>query len=114
MIFAASVVLSAALLLAMVLNLTLSPASSKKITTGSMIIALIGGLIFYGIGITQTEGGSLLLSVIRTPMCVLRMFIGVADLSAISGSTLVETALGRNVFWFVPLWALYSMASAVM
>ena len=72
MIFAASVVLSAALLLAMVLNLTLSPASSKKITTGSMIIALIGGLIFYGIGITQTEGGSLLLSVIRTPMCVLR------------------------------------------
>ena len=114
MIFAASVVLSAALLLAMVLNLTLSPASSKKITTGSMIIALIGGLIFYGIGITQTEGGSLLLSVIRTPMCVLRMFIGVADLSAISGSTLIDTNLGRNVFWFVHLCAFYSMASTVM
>ena len=98
MIFAASVVLSAALLLAMVLNLTLSPASSKKITTGSMIIALIGGLIF---GLSRA-----MKTVINTMQNTsygkaavkdLSSYVNVSGMVASSDATTVSTELTEKV-----------------
>lgn len=104
---------SAALLLAMVLNVALQPRISKKLTTGCMLIAVVGGLIFYGTGFAETTR-SLLLSIIRTPFCVIRMFVGIIDLGAIEGSRLVSGRTGLTLFWLVHLLAFYSMASAAM
>ena len=106
-------VLSAALLLAMVLNLSLKPAYSARLTTICMLTAVAGGLIFYGFGFAETTK-DLLLSVIRTPIAVTRMFVGVNELSAIASSRLVSTKLGRILFWLIHLMAFYSVASAAM
>ena len=106
-------VLSLALFLAMVMNLALKPAFSAKISTACMIIGIVGGLIFYGVGFAETTG-NLVLSILRTPFCIIRMFIGVNELSAIQNSSLVSTGLGVTIFWFVHLAAFYSMASAAL
>lgn len=106
-------ILSAALLLAMVLNLSLKPAYSARLTTICMLTAVVGGLIFYGFGFAETTK-DLLLSVIRTPIAVIRMFVGVNELSAIASSRLVSFQLGRILFWLIHLMAFYSIASAAM
>ncbi|MBR0162067.1 MAG: hypothetical protein IJQ02_12390 [Oscillospiraceae bacterium] len=112
--FSVSVVLlSAALLLAMVVNLTQKPAKSAKLTTNCMLISVFGGLIYYGVGFAE-KTGSLLLSVVRTPLTVTRMFVGVNELSAIEGTTLVSTMPGLLVFWLLHLLAFYSVASAAI
>ena len=108
-----AVVLSAALLLAMVLNLALKPAFSAKLTLGCMAAAVIGGLIYYGAGYWDVTR-DLALTVIRTPFFVLRMFLGVNELGAIASSSLVSSRAGLFGFWLLHLLAFYSMASAVM
>lgn len=107
------VILSTALLLAMVLNLALKPSYSARLTTVCMITALVGGLLIYGIGYAESTG-SIALSMIRTPFTVIRMFVGINDLGAIEGSTLVSTPARIIVFWIIHLLAFYSMASAAM
>ena len=106
-------ILSAALLLAMILNLSLKPAYSARLTTICMLTAVVGGLIYYGYGFAETTG-DLLLSVIRTPISVIRMFVGVNELSAIASSRLVSSRLGLILFWVIHLMAFYSIASAAM
>ncbi len=107
------VVLSAALLLAMVVNLTQKPAKSAKLTTNCMLISVIGGLIYYGVGYAE-KTGDLLFSVVRTPLTVTRMFVGVNELSSIEGTTLVSTTPGLLIFWLLHLLAFYSVASAAI
>ena len=80
-----SVVLSTALLLALVLNLVLRPSFASRITTACLIISVLGGLVFYGAGYMEVSG-DLLLTIIRTPVFVLRMYLGVNEFSAIAGS----------------------------
>ena len=106
-------ILATALLLAMVFNFVLKPRFSAGLTTVCMIIALIGGLLIYGTGYAQVTGDAAL-SILRTPFAVVRMFVGVNDLSGISGSTFVGSKAGIFFFWFVHLCAFYSMASAAM
>ena len=106
-------IFSAALLLAMVLNVALRPRISRTLTTCCMLIAVVGGLIFYGTGLAETSH-NFLQSIIRTPFCVIRMFVGVIDLGAIEGSRLVSGEAGLTLFWLVHLFAFYSMASAAM
>jgi len=108
-----AVILSAALVLAMVLNLALKPAFSVRISTAIMVIVLLGGLLFYGAGYMEVTG-DLLLTVVRTPVFVFRMFIGINELPAIADSRLVSTPAGLFVFWLLHLFAFYSTASAAM
>lgn len=107
------VILSAALLLAMILNLTLKPRFFSRLMSGCMVAAVLGGLFYYGVGFAQTTGDPLL-SLIRTPLTVIRMFVGVNEFSAISASSSVSTEGGRLGFWLVHLLAFYSMTSAVL
>ena len=113
MLHITSVILSAALGLAMVLNLAMKPKFSARISTICLAIGVTGGLLFYGLGWIETTG-NLFLALIRTPLSVFRMFVGVNELSAISESTLVSTKAGLIIFWAVHLIAFYSMASAAM
>ena len=108
-----SVVLSTALLLALVLNLVLKPSFASRITTACLIISVLGGLFFYGAGYMELSG-DLLLTVIRTPVFVLRMYLGVNEFSAIAGSAVVSTPIGVFCFWLVHLFAFYSITSAAM
>ena len=107
------VVLSTALLLAMVLNLALKPSYSARLTTVCMIIAFIGGILIYGVGFAESTG-DIGLSMIRTPFCVIKMFVGINDYASIAGTTLVATPFRIIVFWVIHLLAFYSMASAAM
>ena len=106
-------ILSAALFLAMVLNLAMKPKYSARLTTVCMVVALIGGLAIYGAGYAQSTE-SLVLTMIRTPLAVTRMFVGVNDLSAVDGTTFVRGQGGLVFFWLIHLLAFYSMASAAM
>ena len=107
------VVLSTALILAMVLNLALKPSFSARITAVCMIIAFAGGVIIYGVGFAESTG-DIGLSMIRTPFCVIKMFVGINDYASIAGTTPVSTSTGVIVFWIIHLLAFYSMASAAM
>ena len=107
------VILSTALLLAMVLNLALKPSFSARLTTVCMITAFIGGVFIYGIGFAESTG-NVGLSMIRTAFCVIKMFVGINDLGSIAGTTPVATTASLIVFWIIHLLAFYSMASAAM
>ena len=113
MLIIPAVLLAGALLLAMVLNIVLKPAFAARLTTVCLIVSVLGGVIFYGAGYMERTG-NLLLTVIRTPVFVLRMFVGVNELSAIEGSTLVSSPAGMFFFWLFHLFAFYSIASAAM
>lgn len=109
-----SLILSALVFIAMILGLVLKPAAARRLGAVFMTIAVVGGLIIYGIGYAEALEGSLAMTVIRTPMTVIRMFIGVNDLDTIKNTTPVSTQAGLIVFWAVHLMAFYSMASAAM
>ena len=108
-----AVILSAALLLAMILNLALKPAFSARLTAFCISFAVIGGAVFYGAGYWETCG-ELAQTVFRTALAVFRMFLGVNDLGAISSSSLVSTPSGLSLFWLAHLLALYSVTTAAM
>ena len=110
---APAVLLSGALLLALVLNLTLRPAFYARLTTILLAISALGGLVYYGAGYMEVTG-DLAQTVIRTPVFVLRMFLGVNELPAIAGSRLISTRLGQFGFWMVHLFAFFSVASAAI
>ena len=110
------VVLSTALLLALLLNLALKPSFSAKLNTVFMVIGVVGGLLFYGIGLAECTG-NLVISVVRTPYYVLRMFLGLSDLPAIQNSKTLfpeGSDIGEVCFWIAHMLAFYSITSAVM
>lgn len=107
------VILSTALLLAMVLNLALKPSFSARLTTICMIIAFAGGVFIYGVGFAESTG-DIGLSMIRTPFCVIKMFVGINDYGSIEGTSPVGTPFRIVLFWIIHLLAFYSMASAAM
>ena len=108
LIFAPALILSAALLLALILVMTLKPAFYNRLNAVFLIVAVMGGILFYGTGFME-KTGELAETVVRTTIAVLRMFLGVNELAAIDGTILVSTRMGRFVFWlllFSALWAL--------
>ena len=107
------VILSTALLLAMVLNLALKPAFSARLMAICMTIAFVGGVLIYGVGFAESTG-DIGLSMIRTPFCVIKMFVGINDFASIEGTSPVGTPFRLVVFWIIHLLAFYSMASAAM
>ena len=109
-----SLILSTLVFFAMILALVLKPTAARRLSTVFMTIGVIGGLLIYGTGYTEAFQGDLAMTVIRTPMTVIRMFIGVNDLDTIKNTVPVSTRTGLSVFWTVHLMAFYSMASAAM
>ncbi len=80
-----------------------------------MTIAIIGGLIIYGTGIKTESLSELVVTIIRIPIIIFRMFIGVNELNLIdTRSVFICTGFGRISFWLIHVLAFYSMASAAM
>ncbi|MDO4989417.1 MAG: hypothetical protein Q4E45_02825 [Eubacteriales bacterium] len=113
MMIITAVVLSTAIMLAVILNMTLKPERLGRLTTVFLVIGVLGGLVYYGAGYMELTG-DLLLTAVRTPVFVLRMFLGINEMSAIAGSRLLSTRLGEFGFWLVHLFAFFSVASAAM
>ena len=108
-----ALVLSTALLLALLLNLAMKPSFSAKLNTIFILIAIGGGLLFYGVGFAEATQ-NLIISVVRTPYAVLRMFLGLNELGTIENTSLLATNAGKVCFWVVHMLAFYSITSAVM
>ena len=108
-----NVILTMALFLAMTVNLAMKPAHSARVTSFCMMSAVAYGLLVYGTGFIQVTGDPLF-SMVRAVFCVMRMFVGVNELSAIAGSTFVSTPALVDIYWIFQLMALYSTASAIM
>ena len=113
MMILTAIVLSTAVLLAIILNMTLKPVRLGRLTTVFLVIAVVGGLIYYGAGYMELTG-DLLMTAVRTPVFVLRMFLGINEMQAIAGSRLLSTRLGQFGFWVVHLFAFFSIASAAI
>ncbi len=113
MISICAVILPTAILLALILNMALRPAAAARLSVWLMAIAMFGGLYYYGAGYMELSG-DLPITVVRTPVFVLRMFVAVNELSAIAGSKVVSTHLGLFGFWLVHMFAFCSVASVVM
>ena len=113
MMIITAVVLSTAIMLAVIMNMTLKPERLGRLTTVFLVIAVLGGLIYYGAGYMELTG-DLLMTAVRTPVFVLRMFLGVNEMPAIAGSRLISTRLGQFGFWMVHLFAFFSVASAAI
>ena len=113
MMILTAIVLSTAVLLAIILNMTLKPDRLGRLTTVFLVIAVVGGLIYYGAGYMELTG-DLLMTAVRTPVFVLRMFLGINEMQAIAGSRLLSTRLGQFGFWVVHLFAFFSIASAAI
>ena len=79
MVSTTAVILSAALLTAMILNLALKPSFSGRLIVICMAYAVIAGLLFYGVGLYETTG-DLARTAVRTPQSVVRMVLGVNEL----------------------------------
>lgn len=107
------IVLSSALFLAMVVNLAAKPKFSARLTTWLMVFCALAGIYIYGTGYAEATG-DVLLSVVKVPFTVTRMFVGVNDLSGIAGTRFVSTQAGILAFWVIQLLAFYTTASAVM
>lgn len=108
-----AIVLSAAVMLAVTLNLTMKPERFATLTTWFLVVAVFGGLVYYGAGLMELTG-DLALTAVRTPVMVLRMFLGVNEYPSIEGTRLVSTRLGQIGYWLVHLLAFYSVASAAL
>lgn len=107
------IVLSIIIFFALVINMALRPSSSAKLTVFLMMLSVIGGSMFYGKGYSDVTG-DFALSLVRTPFSVIGMFLGKNDLSAIAGSSWVNSLPGVMCFWALHLIAFYSIASAAL
>lgn len=107
------ILLSLTLFLAMVLNLTLKQKFSVQLTKWCILFAIAAGVLFYGVGYSQT-GGDWFSNVIRTVIAVIGMFLGKQDYSGLSGTTMLSSAIGADLFWLSHLAAFYATASACM
>ena len=110
---ASVVLLCAAVVLALILNLALKPAYQAKLTVCCLVFSGIAGLCFYGAGLWELTH-DLPLTLLRTTFIVFRMFIGVNELGAIASTRLVSTRAGLLCFWLAHLLAYYCFASAAL
>ena len=108
-----SVLLGGAIILAVLLTMTLKPSFFSRLVVVSTIVTVAGGLFYYGFGYYEVSR-SFVLTALRTPVFVFRMFLGVNELATISGTWPVSSKIGLAGFWLVHMLAFFSAASAAM
>lgn len=104
---------TAALFLAIILQLAAKPKSAAKITGGCIIIAGISGLAIYSYGFSHMYE-TLPLAIVRALLAVCGMYVGKVDFSAVSGTVLFQNDWAEFYFYFAHLCALYATASAAI
>lgn len=111
--YIAVIILATGLFLAMILLLASKPKFAGKLTGAFIVIAAIGGSLFYGYGFAVTQS-NFPLAVIRALLGICGMFVGKMDISSISDAPLMQHLWAQLLFWVVHLFALYATASAAI
>ncbi len=105
--------LTAVLFLGMILLLAAKPRFAGKMTGTFLIVAVLGGLFFYGYGFSATID-SFPIGVIRALLAVCGMFVGKMDYASVMSAPGLGTDFAQFIFWVVHLLALYATASAAI
>lgn len=105
--------LTAILFTAMILLLATKSKVAGKITGALVVVVLVGGLLIYGYGYSQTTD-DLVLAVVRGILSVCGMFLGENDLSEIENAPLMQEHWMVLVFWLLHLCALYITAGTAI
>lgn len=104
---------TAALFLAMILQLAAKPKFAAKITGTFIVIAAVSGLFIYGYGFASSND-NLLIAIVRALLAVCGMFVAKVDFSVVSGTPIFQNTWAQLYFWVVHLFALYATASAAI
>lgn len=79
----------------------------------SVVIAAVGGFIFYGCGFAELKG-NLFLAVVSTVFATLKMFLISNDYASIKDAAILQNDNMVLLFWVLHLLALYSTANAIL
>lgn len=104
---------TAALFLAMILQLAAKPKFAAKVTGAFIVIAAISGLLIYGYGYASSYD-NLPIAIVRSLLAVCGMFVANVDFSVVSGTPIFQNVWAQLWFWLVHLCALYATASAAI
>ena len=107
------ILISAALFLAMILQLAAKPKFAAKVTGGCIIIAGVFGLLIYGYGFAHIYD-NMPLAIVRALLAVCGIFVGKVDFSAVSSTPIFQNAWAQFFFYLIHLCALYATASAAI
>jgi len=107
------ILFTAALFLAMVLQLAAKPRFAAKITGACIVIAGVSGMVIYGYGFAASCSNALL-AIVRALLAVCGMYVGKIDFSAVSGTPIFQSTWAQFYFYLVHLFALYATASAAI
>ena len=104
---------TAAIFLAMILQLAAKPKFTSRLTGLFVICAFVGGLLIYGYAYTD-QIQDIPLAVLQALLAVCGMFVSKMDFDLVEGYAFFQTFRGQFVFWLLHLFALYATASAAI
>ena len=104
---------TSAIFAAIMLNLAVRPAVSRKLIGFAVGITAVGGLLVYGYGYACTVH-SIPLAVIRATFAVCSIFVGGNSLNDIISAPLLQYTQAQIVFWLLHLMGLFGSTSAVI
>lgn len=104
---------TAALFLAMILQLAAKPKFAAKITGACIVIAGISGLLIYGYGFAFSQPNTPL-AIVRALLAVCGIYVGKIDFGAVSSTPIFQNVWAELFFYLVHLCALYATASAAI
>ena len=107
------ILVTAALFLAMILQLAAKPKFAAKVTGACIVIAGVCGLLIYGYGFASSQANAPL-AIIRALLAVCGIYVGKIDFSAVSGTPIFQNVWAQFFFYLVHLLALYATASAAI
>lgn len=112
-VYASVILATIALFAAIILQLAAKPRFAGRVTGIFIILAVIGGVFFYGYGFAAAEP-DWSLAVIRALLAVCGMFVGKVDYGSIGDASIFQAKWVQLIFWIVHLMALYATASAAI
>ena len=107
------ILITAALFLAMILQLAAKPKFAAKITGACIVIAGVSGLLIYGYGFASSQPNTPL-AIVRALLAVCGIYVGKIDFSAVSSTPIFQNIWAQFYFYLVHLLALYATASAAI
>ncbi len=113
MTYILSILTTAVLFFLLILLLASRPHISKKVTTVTMAVAAVFGLLIYTYGYLAITG-DFTLAVLKAVLGVCSSFVGGNEFAAISSVPVMQTTWMQILFTLVRLCALYTTASAVI
>ena len=107
------IILSAAVFVALILNLAVKSELGDFLTGGAAFLAMAGGLILYSLAYTELDQ-DVPLAIVRTLYAVCGMFMGKNESPTVGNCAVLKPLWTRLLFWFFHVCALYATASAAI